>query len=778
MSTFNQNSGTAVPTLINSSAVLVTGNAASANALTVRQFGGGNVFSAQTSSGGSALFVGANGNVGVGTASPLNTLDVYGSQTIRNPTFYNTSTLGWYNIGLWDASVGTGGNNGQRLRLELIGGEGYDTNTAAQWGGVTTIYATIMNNASGSVANCGGTWKHDGSMACVSAVKFVQNGANRNQYYVYANLRTYTQHGLKIDTTQGSAFTPSFTSTTDPGADSATVRAAVFSMIAGYGTGGYVGIGNTNPGAPLHVNGQDAILAGTSTVSYSSNVLQLYTGATGTGYYQYSANLQGFNDTTGSVLWRFNTVNNGTSYPNNLVMKNGYVGIGTIPTAQLCVQATSSASGRTDFTGDAIEMGVGRSADGPVFLDMHTAEATYSDYSFRIIRYGGANGNTDLTHRGTGNFNINGLDASAILFLTSGAERMRITYGGYVGIGTNNPAYNLDVIGSMRLNGNYTYVGGNGGASSTSWAFNHIDTSVTFKSILWGYANSGGNAAELGFNYIGSGSASNYVDFGFYGSRPLAVTYGGRVGIGITNPTYPLHVVGSVASGSSAARYFNNPTPLTTTAGSVFTVGIYAQNDIGTSGSFVAFSDRRAKVLEESPTESYMNLVNKIQVHQYSWINKIDKGSTKKIGFFAQEVEEVVPDAVGHTTAVVPTIYREADAFTETTITVTNHGLTTEKKLEIVDPENGKTKVDIVRVIDSDNLEVKFEKVPKDKLFVVGPEVDDSRVLNHDHLMAVGFGGLKELSALVKTQAQTIETLEARLAALEKAVLSTGTAGS
>jgi hypothetical protein len=62
---------------------------------------------------------------------------------------------------------------------------------------------------------------------------------------------------------------------------------------------------------------------------------------------------------------------------------------------------------------------------------------------------------------------------------------------------------------------------------------------------------------------------------------------------------------------------------------------------------------------------------------------------------------------------------------------------------------------------------VKFEKVPKDKLFVVGPEVDDSRMVNHDYLMAVGFGGLKELHALVKTQQTTIEMLTERLAALE-----------
>jgi hypothetical protein len=173
--------------------------------------------------------------VGIGTATPINTLDVYGSQITRNITTYNTDPAGWYQIGLWDASVGTGGSNGQRLRLELFGGEGYNLNSTEQWGGVTTIYATIMNDPVGSsatAANCGGFWKHEGSASpCVSAVKFVQFGTDRNKYYVRVYLYTYTHHGLRVETTQGSAFTPTFTASTDPGVNSSTVRAAVLSYI-------------------------------------------------------------------------------------------------------------------------------------------------------------------------------------------------------------------------------------------------------------------------------------------------------------------------------------------------------------------------------------------------------------------------------------------------------------------------------------------------------------------------------------------------------------------
>jgi hypothetical protein len=105
---FNQGAPT-VPTLINSSAVLVTGNAVSANALTVRQFGTGNVFSAQTTTGATALFVGANGNVGIGTASPGYLLDVLGILRAGSPVsasiYLTNSEVKWRGDGTAHFSI-------------------------------------------------------------------------------------------------------------------------------------------------------------------------------------------------------------------------------------------------------------------------------------------------------------------------------------------------------------------------------------------------------------------------------------------------------------------------------------------------------------------------------------------------------------------------------------------------------------------------------------------------------------------------------------------------
>ena len=334
-------------------------------------------------------------------------------------------------------------------------------------------------------------------------------------------------------------------------------------------------------------------------------------------------------------------------------------------------------------------------------------------------------------------------------------EFMRIKSTGNVGIGTTSPGYILHV--------NTTATTGQNIASFFSPSLASGGQSL---SILLGTGQAIGQTGVITYLNYGTNS-TNVMQFSMYGVSGSSININATgVGIGTTNPSCPLDVRGTGSVALSAGYYFSSGTSTLGSFGAAnYNLSIFASNQIGAS-AFNASSDRRIKENIHTLTNA-LETVNKLRPVTYNYIDKLEHGEKTSHGFIAQEVEEVVPDAVGQTTAVVPTIYRQANAFTETTITVTGHGLKTEKKLEVVDPENGKTTIDIVRVIDADNLEVKFEKVPKDKLFVVGPEVDDSRVLNHDHLMAVGFGGLKELHALVKTQQTTIEMLTERLSALE-----------
>ena len=131
-------------TLINSSSTLLYGNSASANALSVQQLGAGNVLSIKTSSGATALFVNAAGNVGVGTAGPNGTAHVWNVAATGGPKLSigdNTAFApgGLHSIAALTSTLGAGNGN------SIILGRTNATNDAFQM--------TFMNVAQGSTTN-------------------------------------------------------------------------------------------------------------------------------------------------------------------------------------------------------------------------------------------------------------------------------------------------------------------------------------------------------------------------------------------------------------------------------------------------------------------------------------------------------------------------------------------------------------------------------------------------------------------------------------------------
>jgi len=191
----------------------------------------------------SSLFIGANGNVGIGRTNPQAAFHVQGETLFTNPTVYNTAVAGWYIIGYWDCSAAQ--SVGAHLKLRITGCNGYDNSADSnQMGGETTIYLNNLNNFNTTTfANMDGFWKSEGGRPVITQAKAVQGGS-RYQYYIYANVQSYTQHSITAETTQGTIWTSQFTFTTDPGANSLTVRVLTLSTVA---VGTNVGIGTTTP---------------------------------------------------------------------------------------------------------------------------------------------------------------------------------------------------------------------------------------------------------------------------------------------------------------------------------------------------------------------------------------------------------------------------------------------------------------------------------------------------------------------------------------------------
>lgn len=198
---------------------------------------------------------------------------------------------------------------------------------------------------------------------------------------------------------------------------------------------------------------------------------------------------------------------------------SGQVGIGT-----------SSPGASLDVVGN-IELGTKGASNNTVFFDI-TSDTTYTDYGFRLIRGGAANGNTQLISRGTGALELNCVDGGYLGFSTSNNERLRITSAGLVGIGTSSPAAALDigVTGGMARAGGssgnnliqvYSGAGGLGMWAGGTTRF-YTTSNMTFS------VNS----------TIGTSIPTGYLD-------ALTITSAGNVGIGTASPSSTLHVVGS-----------------------------------------------------------------------------------------------------------------------------------------------------------------------------------------------------------------------------------------
>ena len=114
--------------------------------------------------------------------------------------------------------------------------------------------------------------------------------------------------------------------------------------------------------------------------------------------------------------------------------------------------AGSMVLGNGASTAEAwLQIGQGRTGNGYSYIDL-IGDATYTDYGLRIIRNNtGANTNSAIIHRGTGNLEIATVESASVLFKTGNTSALTLTntqnaiFDGYVGIGTTTPVETLTV---------------------------------------------------------------------------------------------------------------------------------------------------------------------------------------------------------------------------------------------------------------------------------------------------------------------------------------------
>lgn len=301
-----------------------------------------------------------------------------------------------------------------------------------------------------------------------------------------------------------------------------------------------------------------------------------------------------------------------------------------------------------------IELGRSRTANGFAYIDL-IGDTTYTDYGSRLIRTPGADGHTELYHRGTvGSLNLIAYDSSAITLMTNNTERMRVDATGRVGIGSTAGSLGGD-FGDFSFQKTVTgSVNSAAIGAITVFANDVTSTAQVFKSqpALANTSHLTGLYHYTAYNFIiGSGSyltnqigffASNSLslannNFGFYGDIPAntgnynlymsgtADNYiAGRLGIGnLAGSDSVLQVNKPITSGTNEymiRTYVTVPTNITGTHFSFDSSGYTAASS--TIANYVHFS-----------SSGLSKGLNSFVTNQYGFATSIS-GANNNFGFY------------------------------------------------------------------------------------------------------------------------------------------------
>jgi hypothetical protein len=454
------------------------------------------------------------GNVGVGTTSPAALLNIYGTGT---PTFAlsnaDTTGDGSHNVSIGAFKSGIGYNN---LLLD-----------AATYQFKISGTERMRITSTGDVGI--GTSNPYEKLDIVGNIRLGNYTTSGTRYIGYANNTFASQFiaGMSIEsTTVGGNYSQRLNFVTHNYGVDVGIRMTITEP-------GNVGIGNIAPGASLTVGTQSLASSGSGVAQDNSiigrfgaantaaRVVGLTVANTATATIGNDATLSFIVASTYSATGLISTILQNTSvastdmafsvYDSSMqermrIKANGNVGIGTTsPSAKLEVIGASTVIGQTNVS------------------------ARFSDNteSTLLISHPASSGNTATI---TGNNQL----AFATGVVGSIAERMRITSGGNVGIGTTSPSKKLHVKGG---NDNVLFLD-NGGEQYTSQYFANNGTTKSF--LVWDNTNSifeVGTAVSADLRFV-----TNNIE-------RLRINSAGNVGIGTTSPSDKLEISGTGNSG-------------------------------------------------------------------------------------------------------------------------------------------------------------------------------------------------------------------------------------
>ena len=410
----------------------------------------------------------------------------------------------------------------------------------------------------------------------------------------------------------------------------------------------------------------------------------------------------------------------------------------------------STASGETSTA-----MGRETTASGISSTSMGYSTAASADYSTAIGQSTTASGlnsiamgnkttaSGDYSTAMGNNITASGLNSIALGYYGSASGELSIAIGTAFASGLGSKAIGSGVTASGNsstamgngANTNFkTYAFAIGGASTTPRA--NSDQSYQMKMHFDNFQFLTGAANDF---TITDGQITTSNQLSVFGTRNLTLSYG-----------------------------FLSPAGNTGTASGNFPYAIYANGRVA-AHEFNAFSDaRHKKLLSRGNGASDLALLNQLKVSNYTFIDTVAKGNHVQMGFIAQEVEKIVPNAVKKLQDYIPSIYDMAEGLVYDaklkTLTVTTkkpHDFQAKDEIKLISLEK-EHKVKADQIVDAHTFVVNNWEKAVDKIFVFGKQVNDFRTVDYDRLFTLGISSIQELSRKIDALQQENQLLKAK----------------
>ncbi|WP_171025695.1 tail fiber domain-containing protein [Hymenobacter jeollabukensis] len=562
------------------------------------------------------------------------------------------------------------------------------------------------------------------------------------------------------------------------------------------GNGGTQGLGLTSAGSLLLPAG--VIQRGGTAITATSD-LGLYSRVSGNF----------LRLVTNNAPIRFYADDDAGTTANVSIESNGNVGIGTgntSPTNRLDVQNAAGRTG-THATGRALYVtgDFDQAAGGAEFRHYNGTQGVGIGYNSLYAAGSNVDQPLNLMPKGNGGVGIGTVSPGSLLDVNGAA-----TVRGAANIG-GNMSFGATVRQMVNLfNGDYG-IGVQGGTEyfrsgdAFAWFTNgsHNDeqfnpgggyTQMVLKNTFLGIGRGfSANSGPQGPLEIRRDNASPYIvmhdpndawfSFGmdFNDGRKIKINEGNgfsstnymtfsgtNVGIGTTNPSFPLDVQGTVTPGNYAYGWFNSNGQTGTTGGNTGPVSIRATGRV-LATEFNATSDRRLKtVIGLSDAAQDLALLNRIRITDYTMKDRVQYGQRPFKKVIAQEVEQVFPQAVSQHSGFLPDVYApatkaetQADSLLVLTLPAAPAAQAGQRVKLIT--KTGEV-IGTVKAAQGKQLVVRgARQLAGQEVFVFGLEHADVRAVDYEALAMLNVSATQELARKV----QALEQLRQQVAALQ-----------